>query len=464
VRATAERPGAAGSADAPGRLTAALAARDAWSSARLRAHQSRALRAALAHATSASPYYREVLGPDAPARPLEALPTLPKATLVERWDDIVTDPRLRLADLEAHAAGPSAAEPYLGAFRVVSTSGSCGLRGLFVFERSAWETWLALHRRLFGRLGITPATRLVAIGAPGAVHLTRQLFATFRSGREGAPRLSVLTPLDEIVAALNAYQPEALLGYASIGRLLAEEQLAGRLRIRLRVAAFGGETVTDELRERVGAAWGIRPANIYASTEAPIVAASTPAHPDALELTEDALVVEVVDERGRPVPPGVPGFKVLVTTLLNRALPLIRYELSDRVTLAEGGNPAGRPFRCLARIEGRAADTLRLAARGGGEVDLLPYALSAPFAHAPGVRQYQVRWDGARLEVHVVPAPGAAPDTTRLKGALADALRAAGAVPPPIEVRTTERLQREPGPAAKLKLIKGPASAGDALA
>jgi hypothetical protein len=82
-------------------------ARDRWSRERLLAYQGERLRALIAHAVAASPYYRAVLGPDAASGevPLEELPTLPKATLMDNLDRIVTDPRLRRADLQAHLAG-----------------------------------------------------------------------------------------------------------------------------------------------------------------------------------------------------------------------------------------------------------------------------------------------------------------------------------------------------------------------
>jgi phenylacetate-CoA ligase len=53
-----------------------------------------------------------------------------------------------------------------------------------------------------------------------------------------------------------------------------------------------------------------------------------------MHLFEDLLVPEVVDEDYRPVPPGVTGARLLVTVLFSRAIPLIRYEMTDRVRLA----------------------------------------------------------------------------------------------------------------------------------
>jgi hypothetical protein len=82
----------------------------------------------------------------------------------------------------------------------------------------------------------------------------------------------------------------------------------------------------------------------------------------------------------RPVPPGVPGCKVLLTNLAARTLPLIRYELSDSVTIADGPNPAGRPYGLIASIDGRNDDIVHLPAKAGGTIAVPPYRLHAPFA------------------------------------------------------------------------------------
>src|SRR3954470_6978250 len=67
------------------------------------------------------------------------------------------------------------------------------------------------------------------------------------------------------------------------------------------------------------------------------------------------------------------------------------------------------------------------------------------------VRQFQIVWDGSHMEGRVVGPPAV---TARVRAEVGAARTAAGAVPPPIEVRIVEALEREPGPAAKLKLIK----------
>jgi putative adenylate-forming enzyme len=439
---------------------AELVARDRWPRPRLLAFQRERLQALLAHAVSTSPYYREALGPDAGTGcvSLEELPTLPKAALIDEFDRIVTDPRLRLVDLERHLAGPNPGSLVLDTYHVFSTSGTSGLRGLIVYSEEEFRSWVAVSLRLFARAGITPETRLVAIGAPNPLHITRQLFAAFRSGRTGTPRLSVLTPLEEIVPALNEYRPEALLTYASLAALLAQEQLDGRLRIEPRIVGVSSEVLTEEARRWIDEAWGVRSTEVYATTETLYIAASTPPHP-GLHLFEDLAVVEVVDERNQPVPPGTPGFKVLVTNLVNRTQPLIRYELSDSVVLADGPDPSGLPYRRIARVDGRSDDILHFAGAGGGEIRVHPYRLREPFAALSDVRQYQVVHDDEGLLVRVVLKPSAPRDTPgRVRAAVLEALEAAGALAPPLDIQPVETIERESGHAAKFKLIKALAS------
>jgi phenylacetate-CoA ligase len=193
---------------------------------------------------------------------------------------------------------------------------------------------------------------------------------------------------------------------------------------------------------------------VYATTEAPIVASSSPEDP-CLDVADDLALVEIVDADGRPVPPGTPGERVLVTNLASRAVPLIRYELGDVVTPADGPSPAGRPYRRLAAVEGRSADLLRLRARDGGEVVVHGFRLGRPLAAFPGVRQFQFRRDEHGLGLDVVLRRDAPADLTgALRAALVAELERAGAIAPPVSVRAVERIARDEGPGAKLKLLR----------
>jgi phenylacetate-coenzyme A ligase PaaK-like adenylate-forming protein len=196
----------------------------------------------------------------------------------------------------------------------------------------------------------------------------------------------------------------------SIAGLLAEEQLEGRLSIAPRWIVSAGEVLAGDVARRTAEAWGIEPLQVYASTEALIIA-SEPPERGCLDVCEDLVILEVVDECNRPVAPGVPGFKVLLTSLVNRALPLIRYELADTVTLAPGPHPEGRPYLQIERVDGRNDDVLRLPAAAGGEALVLPYRLRAAFTQLPDVIQYQLVHEPRRLAVLVVLRAASPPGT-----------------------------------------------------
>ena len=102
------------------------AARDHWSPERLRAHQQQQLDALARHAIAHSPFWRERLG-TGPVD-LAAVPALDKTTLMENFDDIVCDRRLRRDELLEHLDGLEHDALYLGRYRVMTTSGSSGAR------------------------------------------------------------------------------------------------------------------------------------------------------------------------------------------------------------------------------------------------------------------------------------------------------------------------------------------------
>jgi phenylacetate-CoA ligase len=403
------------------------------------------VRALVAYAVERSPYYREAIGTGVlrGAFELADLPTLSKATLMNEFDRIVTDPVLRRAELEAHLGGPHPEALFAGRYRVFASSGSSGLRGVLVHSEHEFARWVDAHLPVFEHLGVGPSSRVAPIGAPSPYHLSAQLFAAISAGRPAPPRVSVLSPMTELVSALESFRPDALIGYATAIGDLAREQLAGSLRITPETVITGAELLTPETEQRIAEAWGVRAAQVYATTEAPIVAAS--GGDGGLHVPTELVWVEVVDRENRAVPIGTPGHKVLLTNLVNRAQPLIRYELTDSVTLAAPD--------VIASIDGRSDDILLLPARGGGEVSVHPLRLRAPFATLDEVARYQLVHDGRVLQVRIVAAPGAGLDLAdRVREAVRAAVEEAGAAVP-LRVETVDEIERE-GHAAKRKHVK----------
>jgi phenylacetate-coenzyme A ligase PaaK-like adenylate-forming protein len=261
-------------------------------------------------------------------------------------------------------------------------------------------------------------------------------------------RLDATEPLDALVSKLNDWQPQTLVAYASMARVLAGEQLAGRLHIAPNSVFSASEVLTDETRRRVAEAWGREPFNVYAATETADIASDCERH--RLHLFEDLVITEVVDADNRPVPPGVYGEKVLVTVLFSRTQPLIRYEMSDSVQPSDEECPCGRTFRLLAGIQGRREDALWLPTTGGGEKLVQPKVFHQVMETAP-VGEWQIIQEPDRLRLLLAGADGGSANGA-LPEALARALAAHGVRVPPIVVERVPAIPRTA--AGKAPLVK----------
>jgi len=440
--------------DVVNRRTAELIARNSWSREQLIQFQHEQLRKLLRHAVSASPYYRDLIG-DLVARdaPLHEFPVMTKALLMANFDRIVTDKRLTRALVEQHLSSAQAGATLLGEYSVLATGGTTGERGLFVYDQAGWEITVANLLRFQRLIGILPTTRIIGIGAPSPIHMTNRFYAQLRAGRPGVPRLSVTTPLAEVVSALNAYQPEVLSTYPSFLRRLAEEQLAGHLHIAPHLLRSVAETLTPDVRELARTTWNAPLINVYAATEIGLLGQECE-QVAGMHLAEDLFVMEVVDQANQPVRAGVQGAKVLVTPLINYVLPVIRYELSDLVTMAHGPCRCGSPLARIADIQGRREETLQVSTAGGRCIDVHAGRLRSPLLRIAGIRQYQFAQLSDGIRVHIVLADGC--DAAEIGAATVDAVRTAltplGASTTRVEVEIVDRIERT-GSAAKEKLV-----------
>jgi phenylacetate-CoA ligase len=437
-----------------------LVRHDRWTDARLRAHQRALLGDLVRHATANSAFYRELYrGIDVGGEvELERLPVTDKATMMAHYDQLVTDPRLRLADLEAHLDGLRRDELYLGRYRVMSTAGTTGRKGVFVADRDEWRTYLAGLLRANEYMGLRPRLprrrRVATVAAARPLHVTYRMSRSLDVGIHRVLRLDATAPMEELVGPLNRHQPEFLYSYPSVLWLLAVEQLEGRLSIAPTTIVSSGETHTDDVERTVRAAWDADWFQIYGTTEVPLLGAHC-SHHTGLHLFEDVAIVEVVDEHDRPVAPGQPGHRLLVTNLVNRGQPLIRYALSDMVTEATGPCPCGRPFRVLRAVEGRSDDILHLPGTGGGEVTVHPLALRSVMAGVANLKQYRILYDHPRLRVRAaLRADGAAePTRAAIATGLRDRLTALGATALEVEVALVDRIEDGRDAAGKLRII-----------
>ncbi|HEX6608246.1 MAG TPA: phenylacetate--CoA ligase family protein [Chloroflexia bacterium] len=352
-----------------------LRKRDRWTREQLQTFQEQALSRMRQYAYARSPFYQQFHA-GLMDRPLQDLPVLTKSMLMEHFDDLVTDRAVHLEAVRQYVAGAREAERFLGRYWVNATSGSSGRPGIFLLDRTEWAAVLASFARAQEWAGaqvrLTQQTKLAAVASTDPRHMSAAVGATVRSWWMPTLRLAASDPLPDIVAQLNAWQPDLLVSYASMARILADEQLAGRLRITPHLVFTSSEVLTDETRRLVAAAWGQEPFNQYAATESGGLAAECVAH-RGMHLFEDLVIPEVVDEHNRPVAPGTFGAKLLITVLASRTLPLIRYELSDSLRLSTATCPCGRHYTLIDAVQGRREDILHFPSAAGADVAVQPH-------------------------------------------------------------------------------------------
>ena len=348
----------------------------------------------------ASPCYRELYrGLPADLDDFGALPPVTKPHLMARFDDWLTDPALTLEAVRPWLHDPAHIGClYRGANLIYTTSGTTGEPAILVQDRPALSLYLAsrfrllpavLDREVVARIarGQGRSAALLATGGHyGGVVMAEWARRRHPLGRNLAI-FSVGDRLEVTVAGLNRWQPAVISGYASALTLLADEAAAGRLTIDPALVFSIAEGLTPEGRGRIEAVWHNRLIEAYGASEAPVIAFGCRA--GNLHLNVDWVTLEPVDEQYRPVPLGAPSHTVLITNLVNRVQPIVRYDLGDSVTLVPGRCGCGSPLPVV-RVEGRAGDILTLAAANGETVRVLPLAIGSEAEEAAGVRRVQV--------------------------------------------------------------------------
>jgi phenylacetate-CoA ligase len=218
-------------------------------------------------------------------------------------------------------------------------------------------------------------------------------------------------PPERLAQVLDAYlddmvrlRPAYLRGFPVYLLWLAERARARGLRLpELQgVSPFGG-LVSRAMADRLQTGFGAPFRDVYGTSELGSAAAAC-GHAPGMHLFEDLFIVHVV-RKGRPVEPGQLG-RLVVTDLVNAAMPLIRYEVGDVGRILPGRCPCGRTTTRL-EVLGRVQEVLDTPAGPLPASDV-----ADAFFADPAVANFRLEEVApASFEAAVVPvAAGAAPD------------------------------------------------------
>lgn len=321
-----------------------------WPPGQLRQNQLRQLGLMLNHAHQTVPFYRQRL---------DAAGFRPGMDITNAW--FAGLPCLTRA--EAHTLGgalhsssvPAAHAPVTQG----QTSGSTGTPVTFLTTGVTQLFWQAFNLRdhLWHRrdLGLKLATIRPDRGVRGdrgvtVPHWSASIAEIYRNGASSILHSSNST--ERQIEWLIEQDPDYLLTLGSNLLELAREMRSRDIRLpRLREARTFGDALRPEARGECAELLGVKVVDMYTAQEAGYLALQCPEQ-DCYHVQSESVIVEILDEEGRPCAAGQMG-KVVVTTLHNFAMPLIRYQIGD---YAEAGAPCpcGRGLPVIRRVLGRA--------------------------------------------------------------------------------------------------------------
>lgn len=330
----------------------------------------------VSYAASRSPFYRERLGGAARVAALSdlaALPTTSRDDLQGRQDDFLAVPREEVAE-------------------IVSTTGTTGAPVFLSMTLNDVSRLAETERRGFGWMGI---------GAGSRVHLAVTIDNLFVAGlayhegvhRVGAAAVRVgVQPGRRHLDLLRKLRPEGMVAVPSmmvaLARLAREEgidlkEIAPESILLIGDSIRGADLGPNATGRLIREAWGVDPFSTYGLTEAGGAFHECPAR-CGLHAHPDILLPEVVDEAGRPLPPGETG-ELAITTLQVEAMPLLRYRTGDVTFLVPGDCPCGRRGLRVGPILGRKRQ--RLKVKG---TTIYPKAIEDALAGFDGVENFVV--------------------------------------------------------------------------
>jgi len=306
--------------------------------------------------------------------------------MLQSWADVARIPLIEKQHLRQSDAVQWQDEGLTADALDTRTSGSSGSPVRIRREHDALWAMSARNLLLYHLwCGGNPLANTLYFIDPSPHSIDNALALQLRATVEESRLLSAFLPVEEQVAALDELGPDFVSTYPStVKNLAAHLNRLGRAAPTVRLLHLTSESL-DPLGERqVRRAFPhARLVQSYTATEAGLVGWQC-SEGSAFHVAEHGVLVEIVDAKGLPT---LGVGRIVVSDLGNGASPLIRYAgLEDYGQWTEGPCACGRPGACIAAIEGRRIESLRMP---DGALHT-PYELTSALSAVPGLAAYQV--------------------------------------------------------------------------
>jgi phenylacetate-CoA ligase len=244
-----------------------------------------------------------------------------------------------------------------------NTSGSTGTPFYFAKDKFCHAmTWAYTDYRLEEHninLGKTLQARFYGIPL-GGLKYRKERMKDFLAARVRYPVFDLSDKkLERVLEDFKSKSFEYFNGYTSSLVVFAKYLIRNNVVLRdicptLRLCMPTSEVCDDIDRKILEEGFGVKVVNEYGAAELDLIALED--RDGDWVINEETLFIEIVDDMGMPVEPGMEG-RVIVTALYNKAMPFIRYELGDRAVLSDRVKN-GR--RILEKVSGRINDVIKL--------------------------------------------------------------------------------------------------------
>lgn len=304
--------------------------------------------------------------------PLADFPSLNKTQLLENFDDLITVSDITQEEIRRFDAEEAMSrEPLKGKYHVVHSSGSTGKPGYFLYDENAWNTMLlGIIRGALWDLSMLDILDLLS-------HGLRIVYIAATDGRYGGAMavgdgidgigaqqmtLDIKTPLAQWISQIREFRPNIIIGYPSAIKILAELVERGDVKVNVYRVISCGEPLGKSLRSFLESVFRTSIINIYGASESLALGVETNAE-DGMILFDDLNIIEVENEQ------------MYLTSLYNYAQPLIRYQISDHLTLERAKPNSSCPFTRATGLLGRNEDLLWFTDDWGNREFLHPLAI-----------------------------------------------------------------------------------------
>lgn len=337
-----------------------------------------AIRAIVSHAYATVPYYRRTFD-ECGTRPeaiqsladFQKMPILTKVAIRENAESLLSNQHPKAVFHEKKTSGSTGVP-----LRILLDEPALQFKRACTLRCDEWSGW-RLGRRVAKVWGNPEYRKLGWRGRLRNALLDRSQYLDTLCMDEAA--------LAEFAARLRRWPPSLLFGHAHSLYLFAQYVESRRIRdIRPDGIIATAMVLHDWQRGTIENVFGCKVTNRYGCEEVSLIASECQEH-HGLHVNADGVYVEIISN-GKPAAKGEAG-AVVVTDLVNRAMPLIRYKVGDVAAATSRVCRCGRGLPMLERLQGRESDYVTTE---HGEL-VSGISLTENFAmHVPGVAQLQI--------------------------------------------------------------------------